>query len=108
MFVVAMAFSSAATQPWDDPAVNSDNRLPARTYLPRKGFVQSLNGTWSFAWEGSADGYIRASPRFHFHAKFFSPSPLTQYILVPKFPALSGRAGKIWFWWCGGWGDGLA
>ncbi|MBO7688950.1 MAG: hypothetical protein J6V72_21405, partial [Kiritimatiellae bacterium] len=45
-------------EPWQDPAVNSENRLPARTYLPREGFVQSLNGTWSFAWEGSADGAI--------------------------------------------------
>lgn len=47
-----------AAEPWQDPAVNSENRLPARTYLPREGFVQSLNGTWSFAWEGSADGAI--------------------------------------------------
>ena len=47
-----------AMEPWQDPAVNSENRLPARTYLPREGFVQSLNGTWSFAWEGSADGPI--------------------------------------------------
>ena len=47
-----------ATEPWQDPAVNSENRLPARTYLPREGFAQSLNGTWSFAWEGSADGAI--------------------------------------------------
>ena len=47
-----------AAEPWQDPAVNSENRLQARTYLPREGFVQSLNGTWSFAWEGSADGAI--------------------------------------------------
>ena len=47
-----------AAEPWQDPAVNSENRLPARMYLPREGFVQSLNGMWSFAWEGSADGAI--------------------------------------------------
>ena len=58
VFVVTLAFASAAAQPWDDPSVNAENRLPARTYLPREGFVQSLNGTWSFAWEGSADGTI--------------------------------------------------
>ena len=53
-----MGMCVLAAEPWQDPAVNSENRLPARTYLPREGFVQSLNGMWSFAWEGSADGAI--------------------------------------------------
>ena len=53
-----MGLCTFAAEPWQDPAVNSENRLPARTYLPHKGFVQSLNGTWSFAWEGCADGAI--------------------------------------------------
>ena len=42
-------------QPWEDPAVNAENRLEARTYLPLEGFVQSLNGTWDFWWTGSPD-----------------------------------------------------
>jgi len=62
MLVVCTTFLSCvcalAAEPWQDPAVNSENRMPARTYLPHEGFVQSLNGTWSFAWEGSADGPI--------------------------------------------------
>ena len=62
MLVLCTTFLSClctfAAEPWQNPAVNSENRLPARTYLPREGFVQSLNGTWSFAWEGSADGAI--------------------------------------------------
>ena len=45
-------------KPWDDPSVNAENRLAARTYLPPDGYVLSLDGTWSFAWEGSADGAI--------------------------------------------------
>ena len=53
-----MGLCTFAAEPWQDPAVNAENRLPARTYLPREGFVQALNGTWSFAWEGSADGAI--------------------------------------------------
>ena len=53
-----MGLCTFAAEPWQDPAVNAENRLPARTYLPREGFMQSLNGTWSFAWEGSADGAI--------------------------------------------------
>ena len=52
--------SCQEVDPWQDPAVNAENRLPARTYLPYEGFAQSLNGTWSFAWEGSADGAIAA------------------------------------------------
>ena len=56
--VAALALGSAAAQPWDDPSVNAENRLPARTYLPHSGYVLPLNGTWSFAWEGSADGPI--------------------------------------------------
>ena len=54
----AAALVSAATQPWDDPGVNAENRLEARAYLPEKGYSMSLAGKWSFAWEGSADGKI--------------------------------------------------
>jgi hypothetical protein len=54
-FLVLCTF---AAEPWQDPAVNSENRLPARTYLPHPGYVLPLNGTWSFAWEGCADGAI--------------------------------------------------
>ncbi len=58
-FACALAFAHTIAAPvWNDPAVNAENRLPARTYLPAEGFVMSLNGTWSFAWEGSADGAI--------------------------------------------------
>ena len=56
--VAALALGSAAAQPWDDPSVNAENRMPARTYLPHPGYMMPLNGTWSFAWEGSADGPI--------------------------------------------------
>ena len=58
---MAAAVASACTfgaGPWDDPANNAENRLEARTYLPADGLVLSLNGTWLFAWEGSADGEV--------------------------------------------------
>ena len=56
--VALLALAAPAAEPWQDPAVNSENRMPARMYLPYGGFVLSLDGTWSFAWEGSADGRI--------------------------------------------------
>lgn len=52
---VSVAF---AVPMWEDPAVNSENRLEARSYLPEPGYVMSLSGNWQFAWEGNADGDI--------------------------------------------------
>ncbi len=58
LFASTLAFAAIAAAPWDDPSVNAENRLPARTFLPREGDVVLLDGTWSFAWEGSSDGPI--------------------------------------------------
>ena len=56
--LVAMTLTASGVEAWSDPAVNAENRLPARTFLPRDGYVLSLDGTWSFAWEGGSDGSI--------------------------------------------------
>ena len=56
--LVAMTLTASGVEPWNDPAVNAENRLPARTFLPRDGYVLSLDGTWNFAWEGQSDGAI--------------------------------------------------
>lgn len=47
--------SLAAVPMWEDPEKTSENRLPARAFLPPEGFVKSLNGTWRFWWCGSPD-----------------------------------------------------
>ncbi len=58
LFASTLAFAAIAAAPWDDPSANAENRLPARTFLPREGDVVLLDGIWSFAWEGSSDGPI--------------------------------------------------
>jgi len=47
----------ADESPWEDPAVNAENRLPARTFtVPAGGdWTLSLNGTWRYWWCGSVD-----------------------------------------------------
>ena len=53
------SLTTFAAPPWEDPAVNAENRLEARAYLPpSKPFVKSLAGKWEFAWEGNADGNV--------------------------------------------------
>ncbi|MBQ4199770.1 MAG: beta-galactosidase, partial [Kiritimatiellae bacterium] len=64
----AAAFASAATNDWENPAVNSRNREPARAYSmplatvsaaltndlePATPFRKSLNGTWKISWCGN-------------------------------------------------------
>ena len=59
---------------WEDPAVNSLNRLPARTYAmplgdesaaltdalePGTPYAMSLNGTWKYAWAGDPELRVR-------------------------------------------------
>ena len=41
---------------WEDPAVNSENRLPARNFTaPAAKWMKSLNGIWKYRWCGSPD-----------------------------------------------------
>ena len=53
------AVAQAATNDWENPAVNSINREPARRLWSQEelatGAAISLNGTWNFAWSGSPD-----------------------------------------------------
>ena len=60
MLVVSLlALAGFAAAPWENPAVNGENRLPAHAWLsPGAGFVKSLAGEWEFAWEGNADGNV--------------------------------------------------
>ena len=59
-----------AAEPWEDPAVNAINRMPARTYSmpladeaaaltdalePETPYKKTLNGDWKFAWAGNPD-----------------------------------------------------
>ena len=65
--LAAAATAAAAAPAWEDPAVNSENRLPARTYSmpladeaaalsgeidPATPFRKSLNGVWKISWAG--------------------------------------------------------
>ena len=65
--LLAAAAAASATPAWEDPAVNSENRLPARTYSmpladesaalsgeidPATPFRKSLNGIWKISWAG--------------------------------------------------------
>ena len=65
--LAAAATAASAAPAWEDPAVNSENRLPARTYSmpladeaaalsgeidPATPFRKSLNGTWKISWAG--------------------------------------------------------
>ncbi len=56
--LVAMTLTASGVESWNDPAVNAENRLPARTFLPRDGYVLSLDGTWSFAWKCSKPAIV--------------------------------------------------
>ena len=46
---------------WEDPQVNSVNRLPARdvTLPAEPDFVRSLNGTWKISWAGDPQARVR-------------------------------------------------
>ena len=65
--LAAAATAASAAPAWEDPAVNSENRLPARTYSmpladeaaalsgeidPATPFRKSLNGVWKISWSG--------------------------------------------------------
>ena len=69
LFALA-GLSAVAAPPQEDPAVNSVNRLPARTYSmplaseadaltsalePKTPYAVSLNGNWKFSWAGNPD-----------------------------------------------------
>ena len=64
---MASALAAAATHDWENPAVNSRNRMPAATYaMPLADekvalsdalefdtpWKMSLNGEWKFRWSG--------------------------------------------------------
>ena len=52
----ALCTAAVAAPAWEDPAVNSENRLPARTLTaPEGGWTMSLDGTWRYWWCGSVD-----------------------------------------------------
>ena len=70
--IALAAESTFAAAPWEDPAVNAINRLPARTFSvpcetedlaldimqnrrPKEAskWVLSLNGTWDFKWKSA-------------------------------------------------------
>ena len=66
---VFAVFSAFAAEPWEDPAVNSLNRLPPRTYSmpladeaaaftdaiePETPYKMSLNGMWKIKWVGDS------------------------------------------------------
>ena len=68
--LIAAAAVVAALPPWQDPQVNSIDRLPARTYsMPLAGeeaaftdelemstpYRMSLNGDWKFSWAGNPE-----------------------------------------------------
>ena len=54
-----VSLTTFAEPQWEDVAINAENRLEARAYLPPPmPFVKSLAGEWEFAWEGNADGNI--------------------------------------------------
>ena len=68
--VLASAGSLSFAAEWEDPSVNSINRLPPRTYAmpladeaaaltdalePETPFKKSLNGTWKLSWAGNPD-----------------------------------------------------
>ena len=65
--LLAAAAAASAAPAWENPAVNSENRLPARTYSmpladeaaalsgeidPATPFRKSLNGVWKISWAG--------------------------------------------------------
>ena len=69
MLIMTVLLAAAAAIPeWENPAVNSINRLPARTYSmpladeraaftdalePETPYRKTLNGDWRFSWAGS-------------------------------------------------------
>ena len=59
--IAASSLAAGTIPAWNDPSVNAANRLEARAYLPTEGEVLSLDGIWSFAWEGNSDGKIATS-----------------------------------------------
>ena len=59
MVLSLAACAAFAVPPWEDPAVNAENRLEARAWVsPGEAFVRSLSGEWEFAWEGSSNGNV--------------------------------------------------
>ncbi|MBO5941422.1 MAG: DUF4981 domain-containing protein [Kiritimatiellae bacterium] len=67
---VIPAFAVCAANDWENPAVNSQNREPARVYTmplasedaaftdsiePESPFKKSLNGIWKISWAGNPD-----------------------------------------------------
>ena len=68
--ILAVQFCSVAAVEWEDPQVNSINRLPSRTYSvplaaekdaltdalePETPYAISLNGDWKYSWTGNPD-----------------------------------------------------
>ena len=72
--VVSMMFPTFAANDWENLAVNSINREPARVYTmplasedaaftdalkPESPYLKSLNGTWKISWAGNPDLRIK-------------------------------------------------
>ena len=70
----ALAVGAEEVNDWENPQVNSVNRLPARTYSmpladeraaltdalePETPYKKSLNGTWKLSWAGNPDLRVR-------------------------------------------------
>ncbi len=68
LYAADTAAPAAAVNDWENPAVNSRNRLPARTFtlpladeaaaftdeiLPQSPYALSLNGGWKLSWAGN-------------------------------------------------------
>ena len=90
-FIAAMAacgaFAAEEPNDWENPAVNSINRLPARTYAmpladeasaltdalePATPYAMSLNGDWKFNWVGDSAATLPALSKLTGkHALFF-------------------------------------
>ena len=62
LFLVCALLTGAV--PWEDPAVNSINRLSARNFVaPASAWTKSLNGIWKYRWCGSPDQCVAGFER---------------------------------------------
>ena len=78
---VSAAFAAFAANDWENPAVNSINREPARVYTmplasenaafsdaiePESPYCKSLNGIWKISWAGNPDLRVKDFYRVDF------------------------------------------
>ena len=63
----------ALALPWEDPAVNSINRLPARNFVPPAAeWTKSLNGIWKYRWCGAPEQCVAGFERPDFDDSHWS------------------------------------